>query len=204
MPKDKTESHERIQKVAKEEFLKKGFENVSMREISKKAGLTPSALYRHYPSKEAMFNSLVDPFVADMLDRTKQHEQNAYRNFDRTVSADAMVGDNAVQMFKSLFAEHRDELKLILCCSHGTKYENFIHEMIWMESEETMKAFEHIREKGVPVKPITVDEIHVLLSAYITAVLEPIAHDWPTDKALQCLDLVEEFFIPAWKHIMGF
>ena len=204
MPKDKTESHERIQAVAKEEFLAKGFEKVSMREIGRRAGLTPSALYRHYPSKEAMFNSLVDPFVEQMMARTEQHERDAYRNFDQTFSADAMVGDNAVQMFKGYLTEYRDELKLLICCSHGTKYENFVHKLVWMEAEETVKAFDYIREKGIPIKPITVDEIHVLLSAYMTAVLEPIVHDWPTEKAMRCLDLVEEFFIPAWKHIMGF
>ena len=75
---------------------------------------------------------------------------------------------------------------------------------VTMETKETLKAFDYIRESGVPIRPISEDEIHVLLSAYLSAVLEPIAHDWPTDKALRCLDLVEEFFIPAWKHIMGF
>ena len=174
-----------------------------MREIGRKVGLTPSALYRHYPSKEAMFNSLVDPFIEELLCKTKQQQENAYRNFDQTVSADAMIVDNAVELCKSLIKEHRDELRLIICCSHGTKYENFINDLVQMETKGTLKAFDYIREKGIPIKPITEDELHVLLSAYLTAVLEPIAHDWPTEKALKCLDLVEEFFIPAWKHIMG-
>ena len=204
MPKDKTQSHERIRKAAKEEFLEKGFQNASMREIGRKAGLTPSALYRHYPSKEAMFSSLVEPFLETALAKSRTHEENAYQNFDRTGSGDAMVTDNAVRFFKGLIADHRDELRLILCCSAGTKYENFIHDLVTMETRETVKAFDYIRQSGVPIKPISEDEVHVLLSAYLTAVLEPIAHDWPTEKALRCLDLVEEFFIPAWKHIMGF
>ena len=204
MPKDKTQSHERIRKVAREEFLEKGFQNASMREIGRRAGLTPSALYRHYPSKEAMFSSLVDPFIQDLLVSTKQHEENAYANFDSTHSGDAMVTDNAAKLFKHLLTEHRDELRLIVCCSGGTKYENFIHDLVTEETRQTLRAFDHIRESGVPIRPVSEDEVHVLLSAYLTALLEPIAHDWPTDKALRCLDLVEEFFIPAWKHIMGF
>ena len=204
MPKDKTESHERIQKAAREEFLEKGFPNASMREIAGKAGLTPSALYRHDPSKEAMFNSLVEPFVEKLLHQTEQHESRAYARFDETASADAMVSDNAVQLFKHLLMDHRDELRLIVCCSGGTRYENFIHDLVHLETRETMKAFAYIREAGIPVKPITEDELHVLLSAYLTAVLEPVAHDWPMDKALQCLYRVEEFFIPAWQHMMGF
>ena len=204
MPKDKTQSHERIQKVAKEEFLQKGFQKASLREIGRKAGLTPSALYRHYPSKEAMFSSLVDPFIQETLSEAQRHEENAYKNFDQNASADSMVTDNAVRVFKHLIANHRDELRLIVCCSAGTKYENFVHDLVSMETRGTLKAFDYIRQSGIPIKPISEDEIHVLLSAYLTAVLEPIAHDWPTEKALKCLDLVEEFFIPAWKHIMGF
>ena len=204
MPKDKTESHERIRKVAREEFLEKGFRKASMREIGRKAGLTPSALYRHYPSKEDMFNSLLDPFVEELLRQTKQHEDQAYENFDQSHSGDAMVTDNAARIFKRLITEHRDELRLIVCCSAGTKYESFLNDLVTMETRETLKAFEHIRQSGVPIKLISEDELHVLLSAYLTAVLEPIAHDWPTEKALHCLDLVEEFFVPAWKHIMGF
>ena len=204
MPKDKTQSHERIQKVAREEFLKKGFRNASMREIGRKAGLTPSALYRHYPSKEAMFSSLVDPFLQELQAKTDQHKQDAYTNFDATGSGDAMVTDNAAKIFKLLITEHRDELRLIVCCSGGTKYETFIHDLVTEETKETMNAFDHIRKSGVPIKPISEDEVHVLFSAYATALLEPIIHDWPTEKALRCLDLVEEFFIPAWKHIMGF
>ena len=109
MPKDKTQSHERIQKAAREEFLEKGFQNASMREISRKAGLTPSALYRHYPSKEAMFNSLLDPFVEEILGLTKEQEARSYENFDQTHSGDAMFTDNAVKLFKDLIREHRDE-----------------------------------------------------------------------------------------------
>ena len=204
MPKDKTESHERIQQAAREEFLKNGFQNASMREIGRKAGLTPSALYRHYPSKEAMFNSLLDPFVQGLLAQTKQYEENAYEDFDQTHSGNAMVTNNAASVFKGLIQDHRDELRLIVCCSAGTKYEHFIHDLVTMETQETLNAFDHIRASGVPLRSICKDEIHVLLSAYLTAVLEPIAHDWPTEKALRCLDLVEDFFVPAWKHIMGF
>lgn len=204
MPKDKTQSHQRIQAAAREEFLEKGFQNASLREIARKAGLTPSALYRHYPSKEAMFHSLVEPFLQELLGQTRQHEENAYENFDQTGSGEAMVSDNAVRVFKTMISQHRDELRLLVCCSGGTQYENFVHELVTMETKETMRAFDHIRRSGVPIKPISEDELHVLLSAYLTAVLEPIAHDWPTDKALRCLDQVEEFFIPAWKHLMGF
>ena len=204
MPRDKTESHIRIKNAAKAEFLEKGFENASMREIGKKAGITPAGLYRHYESKEAMFNDLVDPFVEKMMAMSEEHEARAYSGFDKTSSSEAMVTDNVVRMMKTLLENYHDELRLIICCSHGTKYQNFIHDLVTLESEKTSEAFDYIRSHGIPIREISIDEIHVLLSAYITAVLEPIAHDWPLEKAMRCLDLVEDFFLPSWKHIIEF
>ena len=44
MPKDKTETHERILPVARKIFLEKGFEKASMRDIASEAGLTAAGL----------------------------------------------------------------------------------------------------------------------------------------------------------------
>ena len=41
MPKDKTETHERIIPAAMKIFLEKGFEKATMREIAEEAGITP-------------------------------------------------------------------------------------------------------------------------------------------------------------------
>ena len=204
MPKDKTESHDLIIKVAKQEFLEKGFMNVSMREIGKKVGLTQAALYRHFKSKEDMFNSLVEPFINQLLNYAKIHEKNAYESYDKTKNTDVMVSDNVVIMMKHFLKNNRDELKLIISCSHGTKYENFIHDLVKDETKQTLKAFDYIRSNGGNIREISEEELHVLLSAYMSAVMEPIVHDWPYEKAVKCLDLIEEFFIPAWKNLMGF
>ena len=47
MPKDKTETHERIIPAAMKIFLEKGFEKATMREIAEEAGITAAGLYRH-------------------------------------------------------------------------------------------------------------------------------------------------------------
>ena len=45
MPKDKTETHERIIPAAMRFFLEKGFEKATMREIAEEAGITAAGLY---------------------------------------------------------------------------------------------------------------------------------------------------------------
>ena len=69
MPRDKTESHIRVVEAAKREFLEYGFADASMRRIAKAAGLTASALYKHFSGKEEMFASLVEPVVSEFLEQ---------------------------------------------------------------------------------------------------------------------------------------
>ena len=79
MPKPKKESHERIIKEAAEEFLTYGFENASLRRIAANAGITVSGLYKHFPNKEEMFASLVQPMLDDFLPTERAGRKRCYR-----------------------------------------------------------------------------------------------------------------------------
>ncbi|WP_413815488.1 TetR/AcrR family transcriptional regulator, partial [Christensenella hongkongensis] len=48
MPKDKTETYHKIIRAAKAEFLEKGFEQASMRNVASAIGMSAAGLYRHF------------------------------------------------------------------------------------------------------------------------------------------------------------
>lgn len=55
----------RIFAAARELFDEDGVEGVSMRRIAEKVGITPMAIYKHYPDKDALLNALMlDGFAA--------------------------------------------------------------------------------------------------------------------------------------------
>ena len=56
-----TATLEKIQEAARAEFLDKGFQGTSLRQIVKNAGVTTGAFYGYFSSKEALFNALVEP-----------------------------------------------------------------------------------------------------------------------------------------------
>ena len=58
---------EKIQDAALAEFLDKGFQGASLRQIVKNAGVTTGAFYGYFSSKEALFNALVEPHAAALL-----------------------------------------------------------------------------------------------------------------------------------------
>jgi AcrR family transcriptional regulator len=62
-------THQRIYDVALELFQEHGFEQVSIGQIAKGAGVTGPTFYAHYPSKEHLILQLPDPEeVAALLD----------------------------------------------------------------------------------------------------------------------------------------
>jgi len=54
------ETRDRILAAARALFLKHGAEGVGMRAVAARVGLTPMALYRHFRSKEALHNVLIE------------------------------------------------------------------------------------------------------------------------------------------------
>ena len=52
---------DKIIAAAKEEFLKKGYKEASMRAIARKSKMTVGNLYRYFSSKEEMIIHIVSP-----------------------------------------------------------------------------------------------------------------------------------------------
>ena len=204
MPRDKSVSHARIIKAAKKEFLDKGFEKASMRGIGREANMTQAALYRHFKSKEDMFLSLVDPAIQAIEQNIDSFEKSIQNKIDEERSLPVIFENPNVQTAKDFLCQYRDEFRLIICCSGGTKYENYIHDLVRKLQKIIYNAFETLTKKGKKMKDITEEELHVIISAYITAVFEPVVHDWPLEDCLHELDLVEEFFLPGWYNLLGF
>ena len=77
MPRDKAQSHARVLEAAKTEFLEKGFEKASIRDIGKRAGMTSAGLYRHCKDKEDLFRQVIEPLLQEMTAMMKEHRNNA-------------------------------------------------------------------------------------------------------------------------------
>lgn len=203
MPRDKSLSHEKVNKAIKEEFLEKGYEDASIRSIGARAGMTSAGLYRHYADKEAMFNAMVEPLIESIKDWTEKHTSRKYSLIEDGVPGDELFGENFVDMVKEVILPRRDEFILLMLRSGGTKYEHFIHDYAEENQKEFLDAIRYLRKNGYSAADIGEEELHMLLSAYLTACFEPIIHDYDDEKVIKYLDTVQKFFMPGWLKIMG-
>ncbi|MCR5283527.1 MAG: TetR/AcrR family transcriptional regulator [Lachnospiraceae bacterium] len=203
MPRDKTLSHKKVKKAIKEEFLEKGYEDSSIRSIGARAGMTSAGLYRHYADKEAMFNAMVEPLIESIKEWTNRHTSRKYELLEGNGSDGELFGETFVDMVKEVILPRRDEFILLISRSAGTKYENFVHDYVEDNQKEFMEAISYLKKKGYKTTELGEEELHMLLSAYLTACFEPIIHDYEDAKVIQYLNTVQEFFMPGWLKIMG-
>ena len=199
MPRDKTINHIRLMAAAREEFLAFGFEKASMRSIGNRCGLTAAGIYRHCKDKEDLFDKLVAP-AADRLNTWLR--EHAARYVDTAENRrEPLWQDSWIDMMRELVYPCMEDYHLLLAKSHGTKYENFLHDLTENGQSQFLAYFPLLKELGYPVRDIHPSELHLLLSAYSTALFEPVIHNYPLKDALRCLDTIEAFFLPGWKSI---
>lgn len=203
MPRDKTLSHIKVQKAIKEEFLEKGYEAASIRSIGARAGMTSAGLYRHYADKDAMFDVVVSPVIEKLKRWTKDHKEKKYALVDGGAGRNELFGESFVDLIREVILPNSDEFKLLITRAGGSKYENFIHDFAEDNQKDMMDAFEYLRKSGYPVKKVDEEEIHMLLSAYLTACFEPIIHEYDDTKIDKYLNTIQEFFMPGWLAVMG-
>ncbi len=204
MPKDKSGTLEKIIPCAKREFLDKGFERASLRKIAADANMSAAGLYRHFESKEAMFDALVAPLVNTYLRNYEESMQRSYELLDtKEIKKFWEVSEEEGLQYIDFIYDHFEEFKLLLTCSDGTKYQNFMHDISEMEVKEMTRLMDELRSRGFTVKDISQDELHMLVSGYVASVFEVVIHDYPREKAIAQARTLMEFLYPGWIKAFG-
>jgi len=203
MPRDKSENHIKIIEEAKKEFMNYGFRDASMRRIADRVGITVSGLYKHFQSKEEMFSALVENVCEELMTAYNENREIEYKNADTFSKEVLFESSEEVLWFMDFIYDNFDAFKLILCRSQGTKYENFVHELILMESESTKVYVNKLQKRGLKIKMPTDKEIHLLVTSNINAIFEPVIHDFSKEEAKGYAVLLNTFFKAGWKRIFG-
>ena len=74
------DTKERILAAAMEMISKNGYAGTNIRELSASLGLVKSGVYKHYESKEAIWNALLDEMIAYYADHFGSAEQSGRNN----------------------------------------------------------------------------------------------------------------------------
>ncbi len=119
----KNDKYESILRSARQEFIRKGFKNTSMRDIAQKSRVGLSNIYNYFKNKDEIFQAVVNPAKREIFAFvTKQHQEESM-----DLSRSSVFGhqEEVIEYFISLVDKYRDELHLLLHDSRGSSMENF-------------------------------------------------------------------------------
>lgn len=193
-----------ILSAGKAEFLEKDFNSASLRNIVKTAGVTTGAFYGYFSGKEALFAALVEEHAKAIMNIF----MSAQESFEE-LSDEEKINHMGVESRTSLneivdyIYEHFDEFKLIICKSEGASYENFIHNMVEIEVEETYQFIDALRSQGKYVPNIEKAVCHMIVSGMFSGIFELIEHDMKKENAKKYVSEFQDFYIAGWSKILG-
>lgn len=194
---------ERIQQAALDEFSEKGFLGASLRQIVKHAGVTTGAFYGYFSSKEALFASIVEPHAAALMGRFME-AQTGFAELPEEEQPQHMgeASGDYVNRMVDYICDHREPVKLLLCRAEGTSYEHFVHNMVEIEVEYTLKYMDVLRRSGREVPELKKSLCHIIASGMFSGLFEIAVHDMPREQALRDITQFRSFYTAGWLKLM--
>ncbi len=195
---------DKILQAARKEFVKRGFQNASMRNIASEVGISAAALYKHYENKEMLFEAVVEPAVKAWDDfavsETERQTDNAWKN-----GLEAMWNNNeqTKNMVDLVYGDFELQ-KLLFCSSEGTKYSDFMHVLVMKVQDATLSFTSELRKRGAKINDFDHKEMHMLLSSQYSILLEMVRHNYTYEEAKRHTDTISEFFKVGWRYFLGF
>lgn len=199
----KAEDREKnILNTARKHFLKDGFSGASLRNIVKDAGLTTGAFYKYYPTKEALFDALTDPYIEhiyQIYDRVVEDFEKLSAK-EQTSNMSDTSGDGMDQMIDYIY-EHYDNFRLLLKCGDSGKFETFIHNMVDREMRSSLEYVKKMKEDGIEIPIVGESLMHMIYTGFFSSIFQIIEHDIDKETAKRNVHKLREFNTGGWERL---
>lgn len=202
---EQSSTQAKILEIGKQEFLQKGFKDASLRGIVKQAGFTQGAFYGYYPDKAALFEAIVAPVCDALIAQFEQAQQEYFDLIPQNQTSQTQeMSQSYLQYFVNYMYDHFDIFKLVICCSEGTKYETFTHDLVELDVKRSAEYFSLLKQHGKLEGKVSPELQHSITSAYFASVFEMIVHDMPRQKALDLSHEISTFFESGWNGLLKY
>ena len=196
------DTEKNILNTARKHFLKDGLSWASLRNIVKDAGLTTGAFYKYYPTKEALFDALTDPYIEhiyQIYDRVVEDFEKLSAK-EQTSNMSDTSGDGMDQMIDYIY-EHYDNFRLLLKCGDSGKFETFIHNMVDREMRSSLEYVKKMKEDGIEIPIVGESLMHMIYTGFFSSIFQIIEHDIDKETAKRNVHKLREFNTGGWERL---
>lgn len=168
MRKKTEETRKKILKAAKEEMLLVGYQNTSMRKIATSVGITAGALYKHFASKEEIFEVICD----DVINRLFMIQKSLLINDFKHVSDEDLLGIFQKKVSIQMLMKFKEDFPVLhMIVQHGNPdyYAKKKAEYLNLSVGFATEYYAELYRRGLICKQYTNEELYMLAQAEFLA-----------------------------------
>ena len=180
---------------AKKEFLEKGYNRASLRNICANAGVTTGAIYFFFDNKEDLFKAIVDEPLKGLKeiliehfkeDEELAHSLSSFRDIDLDHSE---ISDKLVRYIYGYY----DSFLILLTAAENTVYEHCVDELVELAESSIPKMM-------MALNGYTYDEYMTHWMSHITvdAFIHVIRHERDAEVAAQRIRATLNWLVKGW------
>ena len=196
------QTRERLLFLAKKEFLRQGFQKVSMRDISAVTGMALGNIYYYYKTKDELFHDILFPLVQQIQALIDSH--NTPSKLNTRFFEEDYDGDAILWHFSPLVSKNCDELHLLFFGSRGSSFENYSEVLIQKFTDMGMEYIRRMKEIYPNINS-SIDPffMHVYAAIQVSVIKEFILHRKIPKEELQTFSETYSSYTKAgWKYLM--
>ena len=99
--------------------------------------------------------------------------------------------------------EHLDEFRLLLDSSYGTRFHNFVDELVRIEVEYTYKYMEAVGYPDHFGDAVTEKLLHIVTTSRFESIFEIIRHGMSREEASEYIELLSRYHRTGFLEIFG-
>ena len=195
---------ERILTAARQEFLDKGYVDASLRTIAAAADTSTNSIYVRFGDKEGLFSAIVEPVLSTMIERFIRIQER-FHQMAPAEQAERMpkyTDGGTAELVEYMYA-HLDEFRLLLDSSYGTRFHNFVDELVRIEVEYTDKYMEAVGYPRTYGGAMAEKLLHIVTTSRFEGIFEVIRHGMSRAEATEYIELLSQYHRSGFLRIFG-
>ena len=179
-----------------------GFIKADLKRICENAGVTTGAVYKRYKGKEDLFMAVVKEAADKMDSFVELRTEIDFSNITDKQICDtwSMNEEYVLELFGMLW-DIRKDLVILLEKSAGTAYENYANDFAIRMTKAYMQYYQETKKRGLAKADISEEQMHVLCTAFWTAIYEPFIHKMTWKKIKEHCKVICRYF--NWAEAIG-
>ena len=185
--------------AAKQEFLEKGYNKASLRNICAKAGVTTGALYFFFNNKEDLFDSIINPPLEELKRMIMEHykeDREFMGNMNSLDFGDLDHSDIAEMIVKCIYKNY-DSFVLLLSGSKEDALDQIIDEFVDLIEKSTVLM---VKDSNF----YTYDPFmtHWMAHTTVDSISQVVMHERDEEIALKRIQSIMNYLVIGWVKLV--